>query len=169
MDIIDLDRHVCGEPTAPITVLEYGDFECPYCRSAAPVLKALVDGSAGQVRLVFRHFPLFTVHPFALTAALAAEAAGERFWAMHDLLFDHQDRLTDADLQEYGAAIGVRGVIGRAAQAFRPAIEADYQAGIAAAVRGTPTLLFGTGSANSERYPGEVELGALRTALGLAR
>src|SRR5437764_3339861 len=138
----DLDRHVYGAPDAPLTVVEYGDFECPYCGAAAPVLGEVVDGSAGQVRLVFRHFPLFTKHPFALTAALAAEATGDRFWAMHDLLFAHQDRLTDPDLAGYAAQIGAGEVTGEAAQALRPAVEADYLLGAEQGVRGTPPLFI---------------------------
>lgn len=161
----DLDRHVHGAPDAALTVVEHGDFECPYCAAAAPVLRRLVDGSDGAVRLVFRHFPLFTKHPFALTAALAAEASGERFWAVHDLLFDHQDRLADADLARYAEEAGVPGpVVGEAAQAFRPAVAADYLSGGAAGVRGTPTLFV-----DGRLYTGRVELGALRSALGLAR
>lgn len=80
---LDPYRHLYGDAAAPVTVVEYGDFQCPFCRDATPVLKELVDSSGGGIRLVFRHFPLFTVHPFALTAALAAEAAGERFWQLH--------------------------------------------------------------------------------------
>jgi protein-disulfide isomerase len=127
------------------------------------VLHELVDGSDGAVALVWRHFPLFTVHPFALTAALAAEASGERFWQMHDMLFAHQDRLTDADLAAYAERIGARDVVGAPAQAFRPAVEADYRSGVAAGVRGTPTLFVG-----GQRYEGRVRLTDLRTALGLA-
>src|ERR1700709_2427616 len=99
-DIQVAERLVYGRADAPTTLLEFGDFECPYCAAARPILHELVDSSAGQVRLVFRTFPLFESHPFALTAALAAEAAGEQgaFWAMHDLLFAHQERLTDQDL-----------------------------------------------------------------------
>jgi protein-disulfide isomerase len=158
----DLDRHVYGAADAPITVVEYGDFECPYCGAAAPVLRKLVDGSNGLVRLVFRHFPLFTKHPFALTAALAAEASGEAFWEMHDLLFAHQDRLTDADLTRYADKIGATDVVGEAVQRFRPAVQADYAAGAADGVRGTPSLFVDGGL-----YTGRVELGALRAALGI--
>jgi protein-disulfide isomerase len=160
----DLDRHVYGDPDAPVTVVEYGDFECPYCGAAAPVLREVVDGSAGQVRLVFRHFPLFTKHPFALTAALAAEAAGERFWEMHDLLFAHQDRLTDADLAGYAAEVGAGEVTGEAAQRHRPAVEADYRAGAEEGVRGTPTLFV-----DGRVYRGRVGVAALRSELGLGR
>jgi protein-disulfide isomerase len=162
--VVDRDRHVHGDPAAPVTIVEYGDFECPYCGAAAPVLREVVDGSAGQVRLVFRHFPLFTKHPFALTAALAAEATGDRFWAMHDLLFAHQDRLTDPDLAGYAAQIGAGEVTGEAAQAFRPAVEADYLLGAEQGVRGTPTLFIDGGV-----YRGRVAVAALRSELGLGR
>ena len=161
---IDLNRHVYGNPDAAITIVEYGDFECPYCGAATPVLRELIDGSDGKVRLVFRHFPLFTVHPFALTAALAAEASGEHFWEMHWMLFAHQNRLTDPDLQLYAKKIGAGEVTGDAAQAFRPAVEADYAAGLAVGVAGTPTLCV-----DDRLYTGRVELRALRSALGLSR
>jgi protein-disulfide isomerase len=163
--VVDLDRHVYGDPQAPVTIVEYGDFECPYCGAAAPVLREVVDGSAGQLRLVFRHFPVFTKHPFALTAALAAEAAGELFWPMHDQLFAHQPKFTDQELERYAADIGVEGpVTGEAAQAFRPAIETDYRSGGELGVRGTPTLFIDGGL-----YTGRVAVGALRSALGLGR
>lgn len=162
---VDLDRHVYGAADAPTTITEYGDFECPYCGAAKPVLRKLIDGSGGAVRLVYRHFPVFAKHPFALTAALAAEASGDKFWPMHDLLFAHQDRLTDADLAVYAKTAGVEGeVTGDAAQAHREAVEADYNAGIEAGVRGTPTLFV-----NGRLYQGRVELDALRGALGLHR
>jgi protein-disulfide isomerase len=159
---VDLDRHLYGDPGAPVRIVEYGDFECPYCRAAAPVLKELVDTSGAAVCLVWRHFPLFTVHPFALTAALAAEASGPLFWRMHDELFAHQDRLTDVDLASYAERIGAGAVCGPSAQAFRAAVEADYRSGVAAGVRGTPTLFV-----NGARYTGRVKLGELRLALGL--
>jgi protein-disulfide isomerase len=161
---VDLNRHVYGRSEAPTTVVEYGDFECPFCRSAAPVLRHFIDESGGRVRLIWRHFPLFRDHPFALTAALAAEASGDRFWAMHDQLFAHQGHLTDADLADYARQIGAGAVVGDAAQRFRPAVEADYAAGAAAGVRGTPTLFV-----DGRIYSGRVEVGALRTAIGLDR
>ncbi|WP_222105969.1 DsbA family protein [Catellatospora sichuanensis] len=161
---VDLDRHVYGLVEAPITLVEYGDFECPYCGAAAPVLRRLIDDSDGMVRLVYRHFPLFTVHPFALTAALAAEAAGEQFWPMHDLLFAHQSRLADPDLENYAQMLGLDSVTGEAVQDCRPAVEADYRSGVTMGVRGTPTLF-----ADGRLYQGKVELGALRSALGMHR
>lgn len=158
----DLYRHVYGNPDAPMTLIEYGDLECPYCGAAAPVLRELVDASDGQVRLVFRHFPLFAVHPFALTAALAAEASGDRFWDMVRKIFDNQSRLTDADLQNYADQVGAGDVVGDAAQASRPAVETDYASGVALGVRATPTLCVG-----DQLYTGRVELRSLRAALGL--
>src|ERR1700682_1114455 len=84
--------HILGASHAPVTVVEYGDFECPNCKQAAPAVKLLLERFPGRVRLVYRHFPLEQVHPHALHAALAAEAAAgqEKFWPMHDLLFYNQ-------------------------------------------------------------------------------
>lgn len=164
-ETFDLDRHCYGAVDAPITIVEYGDFECPYCAAAFPVLRELLDSANGQARLIFRHFPVFTKHPFALTAALAAEASGDRFWAMHDVLFTHQDKLTDSDLTGYARSVGVESeVVGERAQRFRPAVENDYASGAADGVRGTPTLFV-----NGRLYTGRVELGPLRSALGLSR
>ncbi|MFC0528806.1 DsbA family protein [Phytohabitans kaempferiae] len=160
---VDLDRHVYGPVDAPLTVIEYGDFECPYCGAAAPVLRKLIDGADGAARMIFRHFPVFSKHPFALTAALAAEASGERFWAMHDLLFTNQDRLTDADLAVYAETAGVEGAVtGDAVQVHREAVEADYDQAVIDGVRGTPTIFV-----NGRLYQGRLELGTLRAALGL--
>jgi protein-disulfide isomerase len=160
-------RHSYGDSEAPVTVVEFGDFECPYCAAAAPILRQLVDTSGRAVRLVFRHFPLFGVHPYALTAALAAEAASEQgaFWPMHDSLFAHQDRLGDADLARYGSDLGLDAtmIVGAAAQRFGEAIEADYAAGADLGVHGTPTLFLA-----GEAYTGRLELGALRTAVAHA-
>ena len=95
--------HTVGPSDAAVTVVEYGDFECPNCKQAAPAVKLLLEHFAGRVRFVYRHFPLTEVHPHALEAALAAEAAGaqHKFWPMHDLLFEHQDRLKLKQLRAY--------------------------------------------------------------------
>jgi protein-disulfide isomerase len=95
--------HTLGASHAPVTVVEYGDFECPNCKQAAPAVKLLLERFAGRVRLVYRHFPLEEVHPHALHAALAAEvAAGQgKFWPMHDLLFDNQRQLKLPQLRGY--------------------------------------------------------------------
>jgi protein-disulfide isomerase len=95
--------HVLGPPNAPVTVVEYGDFECPNCKQAAPAVKVLLDTFAGRIRFAYRHFPLEQPHPHALPAAEAAECAGAqgKFWEMHDLLFDKQQHLKLKDLHGY--------------------------------------------------------------------
>jgi protein-disulfide isomerase len=161
------DDHVLGDPAAPVTVLEYGDYECPYCAAAAPVLRRLVAEGEGVVRLVFRNYPLPDVHPYALTAALAAEGAAEQgaFWPMHELLFARQDRLTDADLRAHAAELGLDGdrLVGEAAQRFGDKVEADFAAGVADRVPGTPTLFV-----NGVLFQGRPELAALRRAVTAA-
>ncbi len=158
------DDHVRGAVDAPVTVVEYGDYECPYCAAAAPVLQRLVEESGGRVRLVFRNFPLADRHPYALTAALAAEAAGAQgaFWPMHDLLFRKQDRLTDAALRAYAESLGLDGdrVVGEPAQQFGDRVESDFAEGLAAGVEGTPTLFI-----DGVRYAGRIDLDALRRAV----
>jgi protein-disulfide isomerase len=163
----DVADHVLGNPGAAVTLLEYGDYECPYCAAAAPVLRHVVEDSDGHVRLVFRNFPIADRHPYALTAALAAEAAGAQgaFWEMHELLFARQDRLDDAALRAYAAELGLDGglVVGEPAQVFGDKIEADFAAGLAAGVGGTPTVFI-----DGRLWSGRVEAGALRRAIGSA-
>jgi protein-disulfide isomerase len=160
----EVDEHVLGNPEAPVTLVEYGDYECPYCGAAAPVLRRVVEESEGQVRLVFRNFPLPSVHPFALTAALAAEAAGAQgaFWPMHELIFRRQHRLDDAALRAYAEELGLDGslVVGEPAQAFADKVEADFEAGLDAGVGGTPTVFI-----DGRLWTGRVEAGALRRAI----
>ena len=154
--------HVRGAADAPVTAVEYGDYECPYCAAARPVLATMVD--EGRIRLAFRNFPLASVHPYALTAALAAEAAGAqgRFWEMHDRLFTSQRRLRDADLARYAAELGLppRSVVGDAAQQYGDKVEADFRSGVDSGVRGTPALFL-----DGRQYSGPLEVAALRSAL----
>ena len=100
---IQASDHVLGAAHAPVTVIEYADFECPNCKQAAPAVRMLLERFAGKVRLAFRHFPLEQAHPHALAAAEAAEcAAGQgKFWEMHDLLFANQDHLKPQHLKSY--------------------------------------------------------------------
>jgi protein-disulfide isomerase len=159
--------HVLGNQDAPVTLLEYGDYECPYCAAAAPVLRHVVEDSDGRVRLVFRNFPIADRHPYALTAALAAEAAGAQggFWEMHELIFARQQRLDDAALRSYADELGLDGsrVVGEPAQAFADKVEADFAAGLDAGVGGTPTVFI-----DGRLWSGRVEEGALRRAIGMS-
>jgi protein-disulfide isomerase len=163
----DVADHVLGNPDAAVTLLEYGDYECPYCAAAAPVLRQVVEESDGHVRLLFRNFPLADRHPFALTAALAVEAAGAQgaFWPMHELVFARQDRLDDAALRAYAEELGLDGsqVVGDAAQGFGDKVEADFAAGLEVGVGGTPTVFI-----DGRLWSGRVEAGALRRAIGMA-
>lgn len=160
--------HVRGVLDAPVTLIEYGDFECPYCLAATPVLDEVVAASDGGVRLIFRNFPLHEIHPYALTAALAAEAAAAQgaFWPMHDLLFAHQTRLSDWDLAKYATKLGLDGsrVIGDPAQPYGDKVEADFALGVAAGVQGTPTVFI-----NGRLYEGRFDVAGLRRAVAQAR
>jgi protein-disulfide isomerase len=163
-------HHILGEPDAATCIVEFGDYECPYCAGAAPVLKELVASSAGRLRLIFQNFPLFEVHPHALTAALAAESAAvtggeDVFWDMHWKLFAHQARLTDPDLRIYAEAVGADPdrATGEAAQEFAPIVQADYAAGVEAGVSATPTIFI-----DGLPYQGVIDLASLRRATGLS-
>jgi protein-disulfide isomerase len=101
--------HLLGPEHAPATIVEYANFECPNCKQAAPAVKLLLSRFAGKARVAFRHFPLEAAHPHALAAAEAAESAGGQgqFWAMHDLLFEHQSHLKQRDLRGYAEQLGL--------------------------------------------------------------
>ena len=101
--------HVRGPEDATVTLVEYGDFQCPYCGEAYPVVHELLERFGAQLRFVFRHMPLPDLHPRAPFAAEAAEAAGAqgRFWEMHDRLFEHQLQLDDDELRDHAEAVGV--------------------------------------------------------------
>ncbi|HXA92133.1 MAG TPA: thioredoxin domain-containing protein [Steroidobacteraceae bacterium] len=101
--------HVLGPEHAPVTIVEYADFECPNCKQAAPAVKLLLSRFATTARVAFRHFPLEAAHPHALAAAEAAECAGGQgqFWPMHDLLFENQLHLKQHDLRSYAERLGL--------------------------------------------------------------
>jgi protein-disulfide isomerase len=136
-------------------LLEYLDFQCPYCRAAEGAIKSVVLGDlAGRVRLRVRHFPIREKHPRADATARAAEAAGRqgRFWEMHDLLYERFEAVTDDDLKAYAAQLGLdvaQFEADVADPAIAAAIEEDRDAGLAAGVTGTPGLFL-----DGERYTG---------------
>ena len=101
--------HFRGSEHAPVTLLEYGDFECPSCKVAVQTPKLLLDRFPNRIRFIFRHFPLQDAHPHALMAAEVSETAGAqgKFWEMHDVLFDNQPHLKDRDLYRYASEIGL--------------------------------------------------------------
>jgi protein-disulfide isomerase len=159
--------HSRGPDDAPVTIVEFGDYECPYCGRLHGVLNQVLEQSQGRARLVFRNFPLFEVHPYALTAALAVEATAAfgQFWAMHDLTFAGQKHLTDDDLRGYAESLGIPGeaVVGDAAQAYAERVRRDYRDGIELGVQGTPTLFV-----NGRPYTGRHNAASLREAVDVA-
>lgn len=149
--------HVAGNADAPITLVEYGDFECPHCGRAYPIVRRLQERMGAELRLVFRNFPLRESHPHAEHAAEAAESAAEQgeFWAMHDQLFEHQGALEDEDLLEYAAAIGLDpDVVAQDLDegTFTSRVREHFMDGVRSGVNGTPTFFV-----NGERYDGDWE------------
>jgi len=137
--------HVLGAEHAPVTVVEYGDFECPNCKQAAPAVRILLQRFTERVRFVFRHFPLEEVHPQALKAAEAAECAGGQgqFWSMHDLLFENQLHLKVADLRGYAAKLRLdvaRYTAEMDDEVYLQRVREHQQGGRDSGVRGTPTF-----------------------------
>lgn len=139
--------HVRGSPDAPVVLVEYGDFECPYCGAAYWVVKKLEAELPDMLAVVFRQFPLVNVHPHAQLAAEASEAAGAqgRFWKMHDVLFEHQDALAPADLMKYAAALRLdqkRFAGDLSGHAVLSRIEDDMNGGLQSGVKGTPSFFI---------------------------
>jgi NhaA family Na+:H+ antiporter len=160
--------HIAGVPTAALQLVEYGDYECPYCGRAYPITVAVQQAFEGRLCFVFRHFPLTAMHPNAEAAAESAEAAGAqgRFWAMHDQLFRHQDRLDSPALVEYAQAIGLdlqRFVRELADGVHVARVREDFASGVASGVSGTPTFFI-----NGRRHEGPWDFESLSAALILA-
>ena len=166
--VTDLD-HVQGDESALVTLIEYGDFECPSCGKAYPVLKRVRERMGDRLRFVFRNFPLEN-HPHAAHAAEAAESVAtlggnESFWTMHDLLFEHQRALEDQDLAGYAAQAGVDGrtVLMDLAQArYQGYVRDSFMKGVRSGVNGTPTLFI-----DGIRYDGPRDEETLVAALEL--
>ena len=134
--------HMQGAAAAPVTLVEYGDFECPLCGQAFPAVKLIQQRFADQLRFVYRHFPL-KVHPNAQRAAEAAEAAGAqgKFWEMHDLLFRYQLHLKPSDLERYAAELGLdlrRFEADFNARVYEPRVQTDVASGVRSRVKGSP-------------------------------
>ncbi len=145
--------HRRGPLAAPVMLVEYGDYECGYCGEVYPVIRAVQNALGDRLCFVFRNFPMGEAHPHAVHAAELAEAAAAagRFWPMHDLLFENQDRLDDESLYSYGEQVGLdRSDIAVAlAGRFAQRIRKDFLSGLHSGVNGTPSLFI-----NGERYDG---------------
>lgn len=152
--------HIRGSVNnAPITLVEYGDYECPYTGMAYPIVRELIrEFGNDKIRFVFRNFPLNDIHPHAQHAAEAAEAAAaqDKFWQMHDYLFEHQKALDDGHLLEYAQKIGLeihkfKNEVSR--HLYAPLIEQSLKGGIDSGVEGTPTFFI-----NGVRYEDSFDL-----------
>jgi protein-disulfide isomerase len=166
---VDPERdHIRGPEKAKVTILEYGDFECPYCGQAEPILREVL-ADFGDVRYVWRNLPLNDVHPHAQTASEAAEVAGEqgKFWEMHDLLFNHQDALKVSDLIGYARQLGLD--VERFADDLRRhegagRVAEDVDSADLSIVSGTPTFFV-----NGRRHQGAYDVASLSAAVKLER
>jgi protein-disulfide isomerase len=157
--------HVRGPRNAPVTLVEYGDYECPYCGIAHPTVLALRKELGDGLCFVYRHFPLTSAHPHAQHAAEAAEAAGAqgRFWEMHDVLFENQHALGDRDLVEYAGAVGLdvpRFVREMTGHAHAARVREDFMSGARSGVNGTPTFFV-----NGLRHDGPHDFPSLHSAI----
>lgn len=154
-----------GAENAPVTIVEYGDFECPHCAEMEPVLRELRQQAGNGLRVVFRHFPLTSSHPHAELAAEAAEAAGAQgaFWPMHDLLLQNQQALTPNDLVGYAAGLGLDArqiAADLENRTYQAAVQDDFMSGVRSGVGGTPTFYI-----NDSRYDGAYDLDSLWRAV----
>jgi protein-disulfide isomerase len=146
--------HSTGNIKASITLVEYGDYQCPYCGRAHPLIKRLLKEHGGVVHFVFRNFPLEEIHPMAIAAALAAEAAGEqeKFWEMHDLIFEHQAQLSHQQLLDFAKSLGLdekRFAHDWKSEAALSRVEADFESGVRSGVNGTPNFFVNGNKLNT--------------------
>jgi protein-disulfide isomerase len=157
--------HIRGSLDAPVVIVEYGDYECPYCGRAYWVIKELLEQLGGQIAFVFRNFPVTETHPRADAVAEALEAAGGqgRFWEMHDWFYEHQHQLEGLDLERHAGVIGLDVEQWRKElreRAYRERVHEDLETGRESGVTGTPTLFM-----NGVRYLGDYDFEAMVTAI----
>ena len=154
------DDHAQGTVDSPLVLVEYGDFECPYCLQAYSELKAVKRAMGDDLCFVFRHFPLRQIHPHAEHAAEFSEAAATvgEFWDMHDLLYENQFALSDRSLVAYAQRLGLKEDLIESARLgnFAARVQRDFRSGARSGVNGTPSLFL-----NGARYDGPVEAASL--------
>lgn len=157
--------HVQGDPDAPVTLVEYGDYECPHCARAYPIATQIQKHFGKRLRFAFRNFPLNEMHPHAESAAEAAEFAGahRKFWQMHDALFENQDRLGGPLYLELADTVGLDpAALGKSLQTreFAAHVKADFSGGVRSGVNGTPTFFI-----NGRRHDAPFDYEDLKTAI----
>jgi protein-disulfide isomerase len=166
--VVGKSDHAQGPENAPVTLVEYGDYQCPYCADMNPMIKAIAKAMGAQLRFVFRHMPLLEMHPYAQHAAEAAEAAGAqgKFWEMHDAILQQQSELGSdllhqlavklkLDVERFSADVEER--------RYRPRVKRDFMGGMRSGVAGTPTFFI-----NGKRYEGALDHASLLSAIGRA-
>jgi len=157
--------HIQGPADAAIVLVEYGDYECPYCGAAYPVVKELQHRMKNKLALVFRNFPLANAHPHAEFAAEAAEAAAAqgKFWEMHDMLYENQEALDPENLVEYATELGLdipRFMREMNEHVYASRVKEDFRSGVRSGVNGTPTFFI-----NGERYNGPYDVRSMLAAI----
>ena len=158
--------HTAGPADAPVTLVEYGDYQCPDCGAAEPILRTVRERMGDRMRFVFRNFPLMDIHPFALDAAVASEAAAAQnaFWPMHDLLLENQEALDKDDLVGYAGSLGLNVEKFREAldsRALQDEVRQEAEQGEKDGVSATPTLCL-----NGRPYDGPLDAAAIIGAAG---
>jgi protein-disulfide isomerase len=162
---ITAEDHAQGPENAEVTLVEYGDYECPHCGRAYPIVQKVQKHFGKRLRLVFRNFPLGEMHPHAEAAAEVAEFAGSqgKFWEMHDLLFENQERLGDALFSELGKKLHLSAPALREALeqgTFEARVRADFSGGVRSGVNGTPTFFI-----NGHRHDASFDFETLVSAI----
>jgi protein-disulfide isomerase len=168
MPVSDDRDHIQGPADAAVTLVEYGDYECPYCGAAYPIVKEVQARMGERLRFVFRNFPITTAHPHAEQAAEAAEAAATqgRFWEMHDVLYENQSRLDDVDLRGYAEQLelDVESFGSELAEhVHAERVREDFMSGVRSGVNGTPTFYI-NGVRHDDTYDLETMIAALEKA-----
>jgi protein-disulfide isomerase len=158
---INQHDHIQGLGDAPITLLEYGDYQCPHCAAAYPIIKEIQKIFSKKLRFAFRNFPLANIHEFAIPAALAAEAAGrqDKYWEMHDFIFEHQAKLSKLAFIEFAQMLKLN--IAHFKMDFQDKkleqkIEEDFESGVRSGVNGTPSFYI-----NQHKYDGSYDFGSM--------
>jgi protein-disulfide isomerase len=157
--------HIQGSPNAPVTLVEYGDYQCPHCGHAHPIVKRVQHHFGTRLRFVFRNFPLNEIHPDAEIAAESAEfaAVAGKFWQMHDAIYENQDQLSEPFLLDLAESLGLSSsdlAAALNAETFTPRVKADFLGGVRSGVNGTPTFFI-----NDRRHEGSFEFEDLVAAI----
>lgn len=157
--------HIQGSPDAPITLVEYGDFQCPHCGHAYPMIKDIQKAFGKKLRLVFRHFPLTNVHEYAFAAAVASEAADKqnKFWLMHDIIFENQAALNEHAWLNFAKTLKLNipaFKVDLQDETLSARVESDFESGVRSGVNGTPSFYI-----NGHKYEGDYDFESLTKAI----